>query len=240
MTSAEVKRVLCAVPAADGSAGLFKSCIFHSTRIVIRTYFSSSPESLSDSPLWNESQKSTGGSNKTNYFKLPIVTVPGWGIEPSCARNAVTGNPCYYHSKKSQKGTQWCSVSNCPESKPPFTGLRSSSTKGRGSTFTMHLQNCHFLLESPPVHNCSWLQHSLALFRVLLKNTNLKENCSCSPASWVDLVAKKQETLLRLKFAFWDIPFSIPNAPCKHARIFMWALDIFLSPFSAKSNSCFF
>lgn len=100
MTSAEVKRVLCAVPAADGSAGLFKSCIFHSTRIVIRTYFSSSL----DSPLWNESQKSTGGSNKTNYFKLPIVTVPGWGIEPSCARDAVTGNPCYYHSKRAKKG----------------------------------------------------------------------------------------------------------------------------------------
>lgn len=215
MTSAEVKRVLCAVPAADGSAGLFKSCIFHSTRIVIRTYFSSSL----DSPLWNESQKSTGGSNKTNYFKLPIVTVPGWGIEPSCARNAVTGNPCYYHSKKSPKGTWWHSVSNRPESKPRLAGLRSSSTKGRGSTFTMNLQNCHFLLEKPSVNNCSWLQHSLALFRVLLKNTNLKENCSCSLGSSVDMVAKKS------KKDIWDcnlLSGTFPSQfPVLHARIFM-------------------
>lgn len=39
-----------------------------------------------------------------NYFKLPIVTVPGWGIEPIWVRNAVTGNPCYYHSKRAKKG----------------------------------------------------------------------------------------------------------------------------------------
>lgn len=77
MIKAEVKWVLCADPAADDSTGLSESRIFHSTRTVISTYFSSSLHSL----LWNESQKSTGGSNKMNYFKLSIVPVPCWWIE---------------------------------------------------------------------------------------------------------------------------------------------------------------
>lgn len=42
-----------------------------------------------------------------NYFKLPIVTVPGRKIEPICVRNAVTGNPHYYHSKRAKKGPNY-------------------------------------------------------------------------------------------------------------------------------------
>lgn len=161
MTSAEVKRVLCAVPAADGSAGLFKSCIFHSTRIVIRTYFSSSL----DSPLWNESQKSTGGSNKTNYFKLPIVTVPGWGIEPSCARNAVTGNPCYYHSKGAKKGPSdvlWVTVQRA---NLDLQGWGHPTPRGEEALSQWTFKNATFLLENPSLNNCSWLQHSLVFIQ---------------------------------------------------------------------------
>lgn len=142
MTSAEVKRVLCADPAADGSAGLFESHIFHSTSIVIRTYFSSSL----DSPLWNASQKSTGGSNKMNFFKLPIVAVPHWWIEPICIRNAVTGNPHYYHSKRAKKGPN--DVLLIPVQRADrHSVLRSLNAKWGGSIFTMDLQSYHLLLE---------------------------------------------------------------------------------------------
>lgn len=146
---AEVKWVFCADLAADGSAGLSESLIFHSTRTVISAYFSSSLDSL----LWNGSQESTGGSNKMNYFKLPIVTVPHGWIEPIYVRNAVTENPQYYHLKRAKKGP-WDILLIIVQTAnrhwiPRTEVIKCKVEEGRKIFFTMDLQSYHLIIQNP-------------------------------------------------------------------------------------------